>query len=185
MTTAFSDPGATHPMSAESVNFKDGMIVTADDLRTAMHYPVALMQALNKAVYGCGVVCGFELKPDPELCGREGRCDTCKDDSEVTYPNFIVEVGRGTALDCYGLPIELCKPVRVDVSPETCGCDEKGGIVCLFIRRTSASEAPRGNCCAQTDAPRRLLAPTRPRSDQSIPPRQRTRTCLHAHRRRR
>ncbi|MEZ5875589.1 MAG: hypothetical protein R3D30_12460 [Hyphomicrobiales bacterium] len=153
MTTAFSDPGATHPMSAESVSFKDGMIVTADDLRTAMHYPVALMQALNKAVYGCGVVCGFDLCPDPELCGKEGHCDPCNKQSEATYPNFIVQVGRGTALDCYGLPIELCKPVRVNVSPETCGCEQKSGIVCLFIRRVSASEAPRGDCCAQRDVP--------------------------------
>jgi len=153
MNKLFSDPGATHPMSAESVNFKNGMIVTADDLSTAMHYPVALMQTLNKAVYGCGVVCGFKLEPDPELCGKTGRCDPCDENSAEAYPNFVVEVGRGTALDCYGLPIELCKPMPVDVSPETCGCDEKGGIVCLFIRRVSASEAPRGDCCAQADVP--------------------------------
>jgi len=143
----------THPMSAESVNFKNGMIVTADDLSTAMHYPIALMQSVNKAVYGCGVICGFELNPDPELCGKTGHCDPCVDDSPTAYPNFIVQVGRGTALDCYGMPIELCKPVRVDVSPTTCGCDEKGGIVCLFIRRVSANEAPRSDCCAPSDSP--------------------------------
>jgi hypothetical protein len=153
MHKPFSDPGTTRPMSAESVSFKNGMIVTADDLSTAMHYPIALMQALNKAVYGCGVVCGFKLGPDPELCGRTGKCDPCDNESDDTFPNFVVEIGRGTALDCHGLPIELCKPVRVDVSPETCGCKDKGGTVCLFIRRVSASETPRGDCCAPAGSP--------------------------------
>jgi hypothetical protein len=148
MNKPFSDSGTTHPMSAERVNFKNGMIVTADDLTTAMGYPIALMQAVNRAVFGCGVVCGFKLGPDPELCGKKVHCDPCDDSSPMIYPNSVVEVGRGTALDCYGLPIELCKPVRVELSPETCGCDGKDGTVCIFIRRVGASEAPRGDCCA-------------------------------------
>ena len=151
MNKPFSDPGTIHPMSAESVNFKNGMIVTADDLGAAMMYPVALMQTVNRAVFGCGVVCGFELRPDPELCGRKGPCDPCaKDGTEgnrQAYPNFVVEIGRGAALDCAGLPIEICKPVRFDIAPESCGCDSQGGTVCILARRVSASEAPRGNCC--------------------------------------
>lgn len=151
MNKPFSDPGTMHPMSAESVNFKNGMIVTADDLGAAMMYPVALMQSVNRAVFGCGVVCGFELRPDPELCGRKGPCDPCaKEGTEgnrLAYPNFVVEIGRGTALDCAGLPIEICKPVRFDVAPESCGCDSQGGTVCILVRRVSASVAPRGDCC--------------------------------------
>ena len=151
MNKPFSDSGTVYPMSAESVNFKNGMIVTADDLGTAMMYPVSLMQTVNRAVFGCGVVCGFELKPDPELCGRTAPCDPCakegSDGNTLAYPNFIVQIGKGTALDCAGLPIEICKPQRFDLAPETCGCDTEGGTVCILVRRVSAPEAPRGDCC--------------------------------------
>ncbi|MCG6986334.1 MAG: hypothetical protein LJE61_14170 [Thiocapsa sp.] len=146
-----SNLGRTFPMRAESVNFTDGMIVTADDLSTAMAYPIALMQSVNRAVFGCGVVCGFELKPDPDLCGKTERCDPCDDYSELAYPSFTVQIGRGTAIDCAGLPVELCKPVSFDLGDKQCGCDAREGKVCIFIRRLSSPEAPRGDCCGSAD----------------------------------
>lgn len=155
MNKPMSDTGFTFPTSAESVAFKNGMIVTADDLHTAMTYPIQLMQAVNRAVYGCGVVCGFKLGPDPELCERPPElCDPCKDESDsnpMVYANSILEIGCGTAMDCAGLPIELCKPVRVELSPETCGCDGENGSMCVLIRRVSGSEAPRGDCCSPAE----------------------------------
>ena len=151
MNKPASNLGKTVPMKAESVNFTNGMIVTADDLSAAMTYPVALMQLVNRAVFGCGVVCGFELRPDPDLCGKTKPCDSCSDDSTVmAYPSLTVEIGRGTALDCSGLPVELCKPVRFDVGDEQCGCNPLEGKVCIFIRRVSSAEAPRGDCCGPT-----------------------------------
>jgi len=146
MNGPFNETSTSFPMRAEAVNFRNGMIVTADDLSAAMRYPVALMQAVNVAVYGCGVVCGFPLAADPELCGRTGRCDPCDDDSPETFPNFVVEVGRGTAIDCHGLPIELCGKVRVSIEPEICGGEVQPGEVCILIRRREASGSPRGDC---------------------------------------
>ncbi len=147
MNKPFSDTGRTFPMPATSVNFSNGMIVTAEDLSAAMTYPVMLMQSVNRAVYGCGVACGFPLEPDPDLCGREERCDPCDDNSEMAYPSFTVQVGRGTAIDCSGMPVELCKPAKIDLGDRSCGCEVKEGKVCIYIRRVSAPQAARGDCC--------------------------------------
>jgi hypothetical protein len=153
MNKPVNDLGKTFPMPAESVNFSNGMIVTADDLTTAMDYSVALMKSVNRAVFGCGVVCGFELKPNPGLCERIEPCDPCDKESKRAYPSFTIEIGRGTALDCSGLPVELCKPELFDLGDRKCGCDEKEGEVCIFIRRVSSPEAPRGDCCGSTGGP--------------------------------
>ena len=147
MNKPFSRAGRTFPMPAVSVNFSNGMIVTAEDLRAAMAYPVALMQSVNRAVYGCGVVCGLWLEPDPDLCRCEKPCDPCKKDSPMAYPSFVVQVGRGAAIDCSGMPLELCEPVKVDLGDRSCGCDATEGEVCLYIRRVSAPDAARGDCC--------------------------------------
>lgn len=152
MNKHVSKTAPTWPMSSEKVNFTNGMIVTADDLKAAMQYSVSLMQITNRAVFGCGVICGFELNPHPGLCGTPEDievidCDG-KEKQVCVYPSYQVEVGPGTAMDCHGLPIELCKPMLVDLSPDICGCDPKtGGTVCILIRRIEASEDPRGDCC--------------------------------------
>jgi hypothetical protein len=140
--------GKAVPMRAESVNFSDGMIVTADDLSTATAYPVDLMKLVNRAVFGCGVVCGLELRPDPDGCDRTVHCDPCDDTSEMAYDGFTIEIGRGMALDCSGLPVELCKPVRFELGSEQCCHDVVEGEVCIFIRRMSSTGVPRGDCCS-------------------------------------
>ncbi|SPH23955.1 hypothetical protein DEA8626_03032 [Defluviimonas aquaemixtae] len=152
-------PSTIVPMRSTAVNFNYGMIVNDTDLTAAMHYPVQLMQAVNRAVYGCGIVCGFPFDPAPEICGRIVDCDPCKKpastnqtDGKKAYQGFKVQVGRGTAIDCHGLPIEICEPAVVDVSPDKCGCkcddgDDKTAWVCIAARRTRADEAPRGDCC--------------------------------------
>lgn len=157
-------PSTLVPMRSTAVNFSHGMIVNETDLTAAMQYPVQLMQAVNRAVYGCGVVCGFWFDPDPDLCGATRTCDPCPDGSDNTpdtgmaYPGFRLQVSRGTAIDCFGMPIELCEPAFVDVTPELCGCKGEDTVVCIAIRRTSAGEAPRGDCCSDsggTDCTRR------------------------------
>jgi hypothetical protein len=66
----------------------------------------------------------------------------------MAYDGFTIEIGRGTALDCSGLPVELCKPVRFDISSKHCCHDVVEGEVCIYIRRMSSAEAPRGDCCS-------------------------------------
>ena len=153
MNKPFKTPGTTRPMRSEAVRFHNGMIVTDTDLMAAMTYSVQLLATTNRAVHGCGVACGFWFRPDPDTCGATRPCDPCGDDNEPrkrAHPGFKIEVQPGSAIDCYGLPMELCEPVLVDLSPETCGCDSAGGTVCIAARRVSSDEAPRGDCCSDS-----------------------------------
>ncbi|EEE36159.1 hypothetical protein RKLH11_3761 [Rhodobacteraceae bacterium KLH11] len=154
-------PSTIVPMRSMAVNFTYGMIVNDTDLTAAMHYPVQLMQAVNRAVYGCGVVCGFMFDPDPDICGQIVDCDPCDPDGnsngKKAYRGFKVQVGRGTAINCEGLPIEICEPAIVDVSPDPCAkkCedDKDTSWVCIVARRAEADEAPRSDCCSDDQEP--------------------------------
>lgn len=149
-----SSTRVTQKMRSEAVAFRDGMIVTDDDLNAAMRYPVQLMQMVNRAVHGCGVICGFMFKPDPDLCDCTEPANpggNATDDKAQVYPGFRFRLMPGTALDCFGMPIELCRPVMVDVSPPLCGCNQPAGEVIIAIRRISAPDAPRGDCCGDDD----------------------------------
>ena len=42
----------SRPGPIESVMFTDGMLVTAEDLNSAMRYPLTVMQVLNRAYFG-------------------------------------------------------------------------------------------------------------------------------------
>lgn len=125
-------PEITQPASAERVRFKDGMVVTAEDLDSAMHYPVGLFQSLLRAFFGCGVVCGLEVKK-PE--GAEKK-------------SYLIQIDHGVALDCHGYPIELCPSVKMDLTPDPCDRDPPLE-VCVAIRRTESFEHPR----QMTDCP--------------------------------
>lgn len=137
MTTA-NLPQKTKATSIEGVNFKDGMIVTANDLETAMHYPVLMFQTLVRSYFGCGVVCGIEMTPDP----------TAGDST------FVLCVGRGVAIDCQGFPIELCGTTKLDLTPDPCSCEPPPTELCIAIRRTTSDEAPADPCRCDTDDPR-------------------------------
>jgi hypothetical protein len=134
-------PKATHPTSLQAVNFKDGMIVTADDLATAMRYPLAVFQTLVRAYFGCGIVCGLGVKPvgpaaaDPSKNPGPGQ----------VKPNYMVSIDRGVALGCDGYPIELCAPVSLDLTPDPC-CPHNPTTVCIAIRRITSDGAPRQDC---------------------------------------
>ncbi|WP_010183116.1 hypothetical protein [Sphingomonas sp. PAMC 26605] len=102
----------TFKSSTQSVRFDDGMIVTAEDLTLATGHPLALLQVLVRAYFGCGVVCGFALKP---------RRDA-DDHTPCPVPDiqYALSIGTGVALDCAGFPLELCGPVCVDLKPDPC-----------------------------------------------------------------
>ena len=118
-------PEMTKATPIEAVKFKDGMIVTANDLEAAMRYPVSMFQTVMRSYFGCGVICGLELK----LASRAQN-----------HPTFVVCVDRGVALDCYGFPLELCAPVKIDLTPDPCNCDPPPEKVCIAIRRVTSDE---------------------------------------------
>jgi hypothetical protein len=119
--------------STEAVKFTDGMLVTAEDLNTATHYPLAVMQVLLRSYFGCGIVCGLKVTLP------EG----------IAEGSLIVQIDRGVALGCDGYPIELCKALPFDFSPDPCGCPAAPGteiVKYIAIRRSVAPDAPPRPC---------------------------------------
>ena len=147
-TSAASLPKKTKVMSTQSVKFKDGMIVTAGDLETAMQYPLSIFQVLVRAYFGCGIVCGLEIVVDPQTAD-------CPPDQKKGS-SLVVLVKGGVALDCHGFPLELCGPVKLDLTPDPCSCEELPDKICIAIRHDTSEEAPREDCgCpVETDSPR-------------------------------
>jgi hypothetical protein len=132
-------PEKVKPTTIESVKFRDGMIVTADDLDAGMRYPASLLQTVLRSYFGCGVVCGLGLRvKDP--VGEQ--------------PTWVLCVDRGVAIDCQGHPIELCAPVELDLSPAHCACEAPPEQVCIALRRITSDEVPRDACSCDVDDPR-------------------------------
>lgn len=134
----------TFKSSTQSVHFDDGMIVTAEDLTLATGHPLALMQVLVRAFFGCGVVCGLALKPTRDA----------DDHTPCPVPDiqYALTVGPGVALDCMGFPLELCGPVCVDLKPDPCVApgpltNGEQRLLHIAIRRTAGSAgATKGGC---------------------------------------
>lgn len=120
----------------KSTVFGDGMIVNADDLTTAMNYPLEMFRTLVRAYFGCGVVCGLELSKYP-------------DDAKDTY---CVQVGAGTALDCNANGLKLCDALVINLKPDPCFCGVWPDCFCIAIRRTTEPEGKRldGDDCDTT-----------------------------------
>lgn len=140
----------SRPGSTEAVKFTDGMLVTAEDLGAAMHYPLAVVQVLLRSYFGCGIVCGLEVT-DPSH--DRGADPYARADEDGATPGrkrkrgFIVEVGPGVALGCDGYPIELCETVKLDLSPDPCGCPiMEATLKFIAVRRITATEAPARGC---------------------------------------
>jgi hypothetical protein len=160
----------SRPASTAAVRFTDGMLVTAEDLTAAMHYPLAVVQVLLKSYLGCGIVCGLEVTdPNPNPPRRRENqegVDYTQDGADAEHEpkrGFMVEIGGGVALGCDAYPIELCGPVKLDLAPDPCGCPIGEGVTkvkYIAIRRDSAPEAPaRGcGCGPAADDPGQLCA---------------------------
>lgn len=131
-------PSTTRPTGIESVKFNDGMIVTAEDLDAAMRYPASMLHTVLRSYFGCGVVCGLELKVK-EAPGKR--------------PNWVVCLERGVAIDCQGYPIELCAPIEIDLSPPECACEPPPAEICIAIKRTTSDEAAPDLCGCDLDGP--------------------------------
>ena len=139
--------------------FSDGMIVTADDLITAVHYPLGLMRSLNRAYFGCGIVCGLTVR-------KHYNGDN---DSSCA---FKVIVERGTAIDCNGYPVYLPADCELDLTPDPCDTDLASGngnqelpkkSYCIAISRTLIDESPRedSEICESTQQPKTVYSRSR------------------------
>lgn len=148
----------TLPASTEAVQFSDGMLVTAEDLTAAMRYPLSVIQVLLKAYFGCGIVCGLDLKNPAEgqataTANGQGGPTGAPADTKPTKrdPNFILTVEKGVALGCDGYPIEICGPLKLDLTPDPCRLDRQPREMFVAARRVTAAEAAARPCgCGAT-----------------------------------
>jgi hypothetical protein len=122
-----ADPQVLVPTSIERVRFHDGQLVDADALTTAMMFPVSLLQLALRSYLGCGIVCGLEVvRPD-----EERPC---------------VRIRPGVLVDCHGYPVELCREVVLDLTPDPCACETEPRTLCIVMRRATSEDAPRQPC---------------------------------------
>jgi hypothetical protein len=136
MRTESKLPETVRPTQLERVTFTDGMIVTADDLDAAMLYPASMLQIVLRAFLGCGIVCGLEIVPDPDAGGDR---------------TFVVCIRKGVAIDCNGYPLELCKGVKLDLTPDPCADEPPPEKMCIVIRRSTSNETVRHPCGCDPD----------------------------------
>ncbi|MFI0237579.1 hypothetical protein [Streptomyces sp. NPDC016845] len=120
-------PERTRPTGTDSVRFRDGMVVTAEDLDTAQRYAASLLKTVLRAYFGCGVVCGLDLRLKKPAGDR---------------PATVLVVDRGIAIDCHGYPLELCRPVELDLAPDACGYGAPPDEVFILLRRATSQEKP-------------------------------------------
>jgi len=141
----------TQAGSTQAVQFSDGMLVTAEDLGAAMRYPLSVIQVLLKAYFGCGIVCGLELTDptaaQPAATGANGGVDAAgRTVSPGCQPNFMLGIGRGVALGCDGYPIEICGPLKLDLTPDPCSRDTGEKTLLIAARRVTVPEAAARPC---------------------------------------
>lgn len=120
--------------------FAPGILLLDEDLTAAVEYPRTLIRLLFRSLFGCGVVCGFEVAGAAE-CGE-----------------LKVAVKPGVALDCQGDPIELCSAQTVGLP-----CEEKlDNIWVVVCRSGERSCVPRDVACPGDDDGKSAV-PTRTR----------------------
>lgn len=111
--------------------FAPGMLLQHDDLDLIGDYTRDLSRLLFRSFFGCGVICGLVVKPDPK-CGQD-----------------TIVVGAGIGLDCAGDPIYVPKDTRV-VLDENCQ-PNSNDVLWVVLCATSKCCAPRPSMCPGDD----------------------------------
>jgi hypothetical protein len=112
--------------------FSPGLLLRDSDLNSAVDYGRTAMQLVLRNLFGCGVICGYEVS---------GGVDNC---------NVLqVTVGRGLALDCVGNAIELTVAQTLKVA-DKCG-PELPCEIWVVIRARECNSSPREVSCAPED----------------------------------
>ena len=113
--------------------FSPGLLLQDTDLNSAVDYGRTMLQLVLRNLFGCGVICGYEVS-------------ACVDKCNVLQ----VTVGRGLALDCVGNPIEVTAAQTLKVV-EKCG-PELPCEIWVVIRGRECSSSPREVSCTPTDS---------------------------------
>jgi hypothetical protein len=108
--------------------FSPGLLLQDTDLNSAVDYGRRMMQLMLRNLFGCGVICGYEVT------GSVDKCNVLQ-----------VTVGRGLALDCVGNPIELTAAQTLKVA-EKCA-PELPCEIWVVIRARECNSSPREVSC--------------------------------------
>jgi hypothetical protein len=104
--------------------FGPGQLLRDDDLRQGVDYTRDLSRLLFRSFFGCGVVCGLEVK-------ATFACDV-----------LTVEIAEGLALDCKGDPVHVCAKKTIVVDPR-CTSVALNPPLWVVLRGTEKCCAPR------------------------------------------
>jgi hypothetical protein len=137
------------PTSHEQVVFKDGMIVTAEDLQAASNYSLGIFQTLIRAFFGCGIVCGLKVDFLPQAQENKGLLDAADANSNN---GWCVQIQPGVALDCQGYPLELCQAVTIDLTPDPCHREHSPLCVYVAIRRYIEADPQTKSGCSGSES---------------------------------
>src|SRR5438477_12454528 len=88
--------------SLQRPRFSPGLLLEDEDLNAGVNYTRDLTRLLFKSLFGCGVICGLQVKARP----------TCKGSRlEITVP-------KGLAFDCLGNPLEVPVSQTFEYNPD-------------------------------------------------------------------
>jgi hypothetical protein len=118
--------------SLERPRYSPGLMLRDDDLNLGVDYTSELSRLLFSSFFGCGVICGLKVEPQPVACGR-----------------VPIIVNCGIALDSCGNPVQVPKNQTLYFDP-TCG-NQHPTELWVVLRRIEKQCAPRSAACSCDD----------------------------------
>ncbi|MER9247609.1 hypothetical protein [Mesorhizobium sp. M0590] len=112
--------------------YSPGQLLEDEDLTAAVDYTRDLTRLLFRSLFGCGVICGLQVKGGP----------TCKGQK------LSVQITHGLGLDCGGNPIEVPKDLTLEFDP---GCDPFPTSVWVVACHTCQPCRSRETACSHDD----------------------------------
>ena len=120
--------------SLQRPNYASGLLLEDEDLSAAVAYTRGAMRLMLRSLFGCGVVCGLEVKAELICHG-----------SVLKYT-----VAKGVALDCSGDLIHVTEERSCELDPDCKPFDAKIYVTLCYTETTCR---PRDISCSPGDDP--------------------------------
>ncbi|HLK48647.1 MAG TPA: hypothetical protein VKT49_10965 [Bryobacteraceae bacterium] len=133
--------------SLQRPKFSPGLLLEDDDLNAGVSYTQDLSRLLFRSLFGCGVICGLNVKVTPICAGKQ----------------WDITVTRGVALDCMGNPIWV--PADLDITYDP-GCDDFVSPLWVTVCYVEKCCRPKDVACSPDDTAQ--PKPTRVRAGYEI-----------------
>jgi hypothetical protein len=127
--------------------YSPGQLLDDEDLNAGVTYTQELTRLLFRSLFGCGVICGLQVKPT-------WACEKTK---------WSITVTKGLALDCQGDPIELPADATMVYGPDCRKLPDELWVTICYIEKCCR---PKDVTCSQSDDAQ--SKPTRARAGYEI-----------------